>query len=240
MLAVLPLVLSDMGQAKAGTTNLGTAGNAASWEITGGGAAGATAFQVDVTQAGQIAPTSNGKSSGSFASGGSLANFNGFWYADETFKLPSNATNIKLSFSGLYGDDRIVLELNGTMIGNYALNGTNGAGNGVMSFLGPNDMHLPNPPDVNYTFTDAVSGTATTGFVVDGVNDLRLIVNNTGQEPITDPTRTFKGTDDTTEAFLDATLTYQVKSVPEPSSLLIGIVSASVAGYCGWRRRAAS
>ena len=102
-----------------------------------------------------------------------MANFNGFWYADETFTLPSNASYIKLSFSGLYGDDRVVLELNGTMIGNYALNGTKGAGKGVMSFPGPNDMHLPNPPDVNYTFTDTVSGTATNGFVVDGVNDLR-------------------------------------------------------------------
>jgi hypothetical protein len=235
MLVVLTLLLSATEQAMAGPTYLGTAGNASNWKITGAGATGASAFQVDINDPGEIGITNNGHSNGSIVSGGSLSKFNGFWYADETFTLPSNAVNVTLSFSGLFGDDRVVLELNGVMIGNATLPGETGAG--VMSFPGPGDTDLPSPPDVDYTFTGATSGTVTTGFVLGGLNDLRLIVNNTGHGGfLTDPTVTFQGSGDTTEASVDATLTYEVNSVPEPSSLVLCIVCAGFAGYCGWRR----
>ena len=35
----------------------------------------------------------------------------------------------------------------------------------------------------------------------------------------------------------DLTITSSAVPVPEPSTLLFGIVSATFAGYCGWRRR---
>ena len=104
-----------------------------------------------------------------------MGNFDGFWYADEYFSLPSNASNVTFSFNSLWGNDRTVLELNGTILGDGSYYGDTGTG--VMSFP-------PGPPNVAYTFTGTTSGTVTSGFVLGGVNDLRLVVNNTdGYEP---------------------------------------------------------
>lgn len=187
------------GTAFAEVIDLGTAGNAPDWKITGAGAVSATSFQTNVNRTGAISLTSNAVRTGTIVPGGNLAAFNGFWYADRTFSLPQNASSISLSFLDLYGNDRAVLLLNGTIIGDVDHLGA--TGNGVMSFP-------PGPPDVPYTFTGKSSGTVTSGFKP-GINTLRLIVNNTGVVPITAPTATFaSATGDGTTAFLRATLSY--------------------------------
>jgi hypothetical protein len=195
------------GAGAAVQVDLGTAANAAAWSVTGAGAAGSPAFAVSANGAGEISLTSNASKTGTFVAGGSLANFNGFWYADETFALPANATGVSLSFDSLFGNDRAVLQLNGVTIGNVDHLGATGSA--VMSFP-------PGPPDVAYTITGTTSGVINSGFVLGGSNTLRIIVNNTGVVPITAPTATFGGTGDVTDAHLNATLTY---NVPEPSAL---------------------
>ncbi|MDB5324399.1 MAG: sorting protein [Phycisphaerales bacterium] len=207
--------------AMAVTADLGTAGNAASWRITGAGAVAAPAFQVSANGSGEISLTSNGFNNGTFVSGGSLSSFNGFWYADETFTLPANASSAALTFSNFYGNDRAVLELNGTIIGNVDHLGA--TGNGIFSFP-------PGPPDVAYTITGTTSGTVTSGFLVGGTNTLRLIVNNTGTTSISSTTASFANNGDATDAGLTATLTY---AVPEPS----GVVFFGLAGVLLGRHR---
>src|SRR5262249_995965 len=135
--------------------NLGTSGNAAHFRITGAGAASAPAFQ---TGSG-ISITSTTNQSGAFVSGASAANFDGFWYADEAFLVPVGATNVSLSFSALSGDDRVVLELNGAIVGNFAL--IQGSPN---SYVGPGQMRLAEPSDASFVFTGTASGTLTGGF----------------------------------------------------------------------------
>ena len=71
-----------------------------------GPAVGVPAFQVGSG----ISLTSNGFRTGTIIAGGSLDTFDGFWYADLSFNLPSNATNVALTFSGFFGDDRAVLQ----------------------------------------------------------------------------------------------------------------------------------
>lgn len=199
--------------AGAATITLGTTGNASNWRITGAGASAAPSFQTSVNRTGAITLTSDAVGTGTFVSGGSLAAFNGFWFADETFTLPADATGISLSFDSLYGNDRVVLQLNGTTIGNATNLGTSGAG--VMSFS--------SGADAPFTFTNTTSGTVSSGFVT-GLNTLRLIVNNTGVTPITAPTSTFVSpSGDATTAFLNATVTY---NVPEPCSPVLLLTGA--------------
>ncbi len=168
---------------------------------------------------GTISITNNGNQTGAFVSGATLANFNGFWYADYTFTLPSNATDPRLSFSSLLGDDRIVLQLNGTNIGDYLLSTGGVGGPGVMSFP-------PGPPDVPFTFTDQASATITSGFLPGAVNDLRLIINNTGTASPSAATRTFQSSGDFTYAQLSGTITY---SIPEPGGLSLVAIAALAA-----------
>ena len=210
------------------TITVGTSNNASGWLITGGGATAARAFQTSANHAGEISLTSNGFRNGSFVSGGSLAAFNGFWFADLTFTLPPNAEGTTLNFDTLYGNDRVVLQLNGTNIGNADHLGATGPG--VMRFPG-------GLLDVAFTFTGTTSGTISSGFLP-GTNTLRLVVNNTGQVPISAPTATFASSGDATDVFLNATVTYEISEHPylrcvmqsgAPSLQIYGRTSSSYA-----------
>ena len=64
------------------------------------------------------------------------------------------------------------------------------------------------------------------------MNDLRLIVNNTGSNNLTSSPVNLQGSGDGTSAGLDATLTY---TVPEPSSFALLSVAAFV--FVAWKRR---
>jgi hypothetical protein len=227
LLLVVPLLALWPVAGFASTTaiDLGTDGNASNWLITGGGAADAPAMQ----RYDEISLTSDAHNDGTFVNGASLAAFNGFWYADETFTIPTGATNVVLNFSGLQGDDRVVLELNGNILGDFFLNGAFAnpptTGSGEMSFP-------PGPPDVAYTFTGTTSGTTSTGFNIGGDNDLRLIVNNTHGSDLSAGTKTFQGSGDATDATVVASINYDV--VPEPASVAI-LCAAGV--LCRRRRK---
>jgi hypothetical protein len=193
------------------------------WLITGAGASASPAF--DVLSGNNISLTNNVLETGTFIPGGSLANFNGFWYADLSFVIPANATNISLNFTNLNGDDRVVLQLNGSNIGNYFLNAS--PGTGVMSFP-------PGPPDKPFTFTNQTSGIVTSGFLLGQNNDLRLIVNNTDSSALTAQTFTFQNSGDGTEAGLVGAVTY---SIPEPTSVALIITGMSFAVFRCSRRK---
>ncbi len=166
----------------AGTINV-SAVEPSTWAVWGAGASDATPFSVN----GHLTITNNQMESGTFITGGTLSGFDGFWYAEETFTLPKDAANIALSFSSFQSDDRAVLELNGVIIGN---SGNGAPGLGSMQFMDGGTLQ-------SFDFTNAASGTITTGFNIGGVNALEVIVNNTGTG-LTGPTRTFQNSGDKT------------------------------------------
>lgn len=207
--AVLGLVFLSV--VSAGTINLSTVA-ADPWLITGAGATNAAAkFQADNS----ISITSTALSGGTFVTGGTLANFDGFWVATLSFTLPVGATAPSLSFSGFGADDRAVLELNGVIIGES-------------SAAGAGSMSLTDVAATAFTFAGPASGTMTTGFNAAGVaNTLTIIVNNTNTG-ITGATRTFQSpTADFTGAILTGSFTFtDAAGVPEPASasfLLLGL-----------------
>jgi hypothetical protein len=191
------------------------------WLITGAGAASAPAMYVASINPpiSDLSITSNTLQSGTFAAGGSLATFNGFWYADLSFSLPSNATAVTLVFSDLNGDDRAVLELNNTVIGDTFLKTAPGAG--VMSFP-------PGPPDAPFFFTGHTAGTVTSGFVT-GLNELRLVVNNTDSNALTAPTLSFGSSSDGTAVGFLGTVSYTT-ATPLPTSWITGLVLLGILG----------
>ena len=75
--------------ANAQVLDLGTAGRAGSFFITGAGAVGATAFSLSDPQGRTpidgISLSSDGTAAGTFVRGGTAENFDGFWIAEETF-----------------------------------------------------------------------------------------------------------------------------------------------------------
>jgi hypothetical protein len=153
--------------------------NPANWTVTGGGAVNAPALGHSDNWPAQSPPfsgnvisiTSNGNSTGTFASGGSMANFDGFWTATYKFSLPADASNVSLTFSNLFADDRVVLELNGKPI---AATGLYVPGKGSM-VLSAGASAVP------YSFNSyPLYGTVTSGFNAGGQNTLTAIINNTG------------------------------------------------------------
>jgi hypothetical protein len=218
-LAMLALALLFGQEARAEfMMNVGTNGEASNWLVTGAGASQAPAFQVGSG----ISLTSTGNSTGTFVTGGSLGQFNGFWYATSTFTLPANATSVSLAFSNLSADDRGVLELNGTIIGNTLLSGSPGS-QGELSLP-------PGPPDHPFTFTNVTSGTITSGFVIGGTNTLTLVVNNTDGHA---STQTFHDPGDGCTGAFNGTLSY----VPEPSSIVLVSLAGAAFVLTGWARR---
>ena len=196
--------------------NLGTGGNAASWTVTGAGAVNAPAFQLSADSSpNNISLISDGQATGTAAAGGSLGAFDGFFSAENVFFIPTGATDVRLDFDGLFGNDRVVLQLNGIDIGNSTYFGTTGTG--LMQFQ-------YNTPDFVYEFDETSSDTVTSGFNIGGFNSLRLIVNNHGFIPIDVPTQTFSFPGDAVAARVGATVTYT--AVPEPSSILALVIGA--------------
>jgi hypothetical protein len=97
-----------------------------------------------------------------------------------------------VSFSSLSGDDRVVLQLNGAVIGNYYLGSKTGTG--VMQIP-------PSTTDDPFVFTGTTSGTITSGMLAGTENDLR-------------------GDGDGTRAEVDATVSYAVPE--PGSTLFVG------------------
>ncbi len=195
--------------------DLGTAQNSSEWRVTGGGAVDATSFQTNVNRTGAISITSNALRTGTFADGGELNTFNGFWIARNEFFIPNDASNITLTFSDFYANDRGLLRLNGVEIGN--VDHRDGTGNGLFKYS-------QSGADQPFVFTGLTDGSVDSGFLFGQNNSLEILVNNTGEISISAPTRTFDSDGDATTAFLDASVTFT--AIPEPTS---GIPIAGVA-----------
>ena len=176
----------------------------ANWLVSGAGASNA----VPLPTATHLSITSNENDTGVFIAGGSLASFDGFWEATDSFFLPLGATGISLSFAHLNADDRAVLELNGIVIGNT---GNGAPGNGSFGFTDGGTLQA-------FDFTDQISGTITTGFLPGMQNSLVVIVNNTGSG-IQGAVRTFESSSDNT--FFEVTGDIAYTTVPEPSAAIL-------------------
>lgn len=70
----------------------------------------------------------NGLVTGNFVAGAVVDDYNGFWYAENTFFIPDTATNVRFEFDGLWANDRVVMTLNGVELGNATFAGGTGAG----------------------------------------------------------------------------------------------------------------
>ncbi|MEL6105699.1 MAG: hypothetical protein AAFU85_06680 [Planctomycetota bacterium] len=190
--------------------DLGTPDNAANWLITAAGAVDAVSFQANVNRPGTISLMDNGLVTGNFVAGAMADDYNGFWFAENTFFIPDAATDVQLNFDGLWANDRVVLTLNGVELGNATFAG--GTGAGLMRFE-------EDGADLPFTFTETNSGTVTSGFNIGGDNVLRLTVNNTGVN-LAAPTVASAFAGDATAANL-ATATLTFTAIPEPSSCLV-------------------
>jgi hypothetical protein len=229
--AALCLVVE--GPALATTLSLTTDGTTP-WTVSvpGESISGATPYVIGYSHGAfsqALSVTSNGNSGGTFVDGGSVGSFDGFWTLNYTFTLPSTASGLALNFSGLFADDRAVLELNGTMIGNTDQNGMV-TGQMTLTDGGPNNT---------FNFTDVTSGSITSGFNLGGANTLTIIVNNTGNGA-SGPPQDISG-QDYTAGFLQGSLSYNTtgSTVPEPrSAVLLAIGLAALALLVSRRRPA--
>ncbi len=218
--------------ASAATIDIGTdAANLSNWSITAGygyGGAAATATGTAVGPSGLISVDTSGKGTGTFFNSAvTNANFNGWWEATLTFAIPSGATSASLAFSNLAADDRAVLELNGTQIGDQAING--GSGSGVMCFSYSTNCG-------SFTWTPTTSGTIT--LTAGTTYTLQVFVNNTGTGNITSqleaayaPSYVGLSGGDATAVQLVGDVTYQSSTTPEPGSwsfILLGLGSTAI------------
>jgi hypothetical protein len=223
--------------ASAATVEFDVSTNSGHWNIAKFGQVDMSAPAYLIPGTTLISPSSTGYSTGTMAGGAAVSSFDGFWVATLTFVLPEGVVNPTLNFSLpegyaasypiLYGDDRVVLELNGQDIGNATLNEMNSAqpSDGIMYFWPVWGQA--------YTFTNSVGAHITTGFH-SGTNTLSLIVNNTGVARIDYPQIWgFRSSTDFTGASVLGTLTYGWNGpnppylTPEPgtlSCLLLGFI----------------
>lgn len=213
-LLIIRLCLPTNGNSQTYSISVNTS-TGTDWTVSAEGISGTAPYVVsadlDTGQENLLSVTSDGVSDGSFLSGGSVANFDGFWVADYTFFLPANAIGISLNYGDFYADDRAVLELNGNIFdatGITYFGELNSVGGMVFTDGGPLQPYSSfNSPD------GLVSGTVTTGFNPGSVNTIEAIINNTdtgvygSDRDISSQDATYLG--------LSGTITY---SVPEPPS----------------------
>ena len=195
--------------------DLGTPGNAPDWLITAAGAVDAPSFQSNVNRPGTITLLDNSLITGNIVAGGSVGAYNGFWYAENHFDIPVGAQNVQFQFADLWGNDRVVLSLNGVNIGHATFG--RGVGDGLMRFE-------ENGEDLPFVFSEVTSGTVTSGFNIGGRNTLRLTVNNTGIN-LAAPTVPSAFAGDGTVVHLP-TATLSFTAIPEPSAAALLFAAA--------------
>ncbi|WP_108518203.1 PEPxxWA-CTERM sorting domain-containing protein [Bradyrhizobium algeriense] len=152
-----------------------------------------------------------------------------FYTADLGFSLPSGFTNAKLTITTFNADDRAILQLNGTTVGNTGIFGA-GPGSFVFTGGGANDPFL-------FTSGNGLPhDDVTSGFLV-GQNTLSFIINDTG----TGISGSLTSSTGPTEIEFDAILTYSVTSaVPEPSTWAMMLLGFAGIGYGVYRSKKAA
>jgi hypothetical protein len=220
LLLFLPLAIVCL-PARANSIDIST--GPANWTVSipVEGVSNAAPFSGSTTDGANICISSSCNSAGTWAGGGSLAGFDGFWTAQLTFTIPSGATGVSLIYPNFNADDRAVLELNGTT---FASGPATGTGEMVLTDGGPN-----NP----YTFLGNTSGTINSGFNIGGLNTIEVIINNTGNG-IQGPPQNVSGGDFTYFSFTGAVSYTAGTSTPEPGSM--GLAAGGLL-YCLTRLR---
>jgi len=202
-------VLGLAPAASATTINIST--SSGNWTVSGAGATDATPF---ILGGGGISLSNNGIRTGTFVTGASAANFDGFWTASMSFFLPLNATDVLGTLVSLNADDRVVLYLNGNLVADGGLGiPAGGSIAGKMEFTDGGG-------DQPFTFdSNDSSGSGSDGFILGGTNTLFAIINNTGSG-VTGTTKTYIGDGDGATFRLQGSVTY----APEPTgmSMLLG------------------
>ncbi|HTZ69973.1 MAG TPA: hypothetical protein VMB71_04910 [Acetobacteraceae bacterium] len=125
----------------------------------------------------------------------------GYWRAKRIFHIPTSATGLSLTITGLGVDDRAVVELNGTQITSV---GTTSNGAGYMQLH--NDHGKQRNAPYNFQFVAGKVSLTDTTHLKPGRNLLKVIVNNTDegiQGKIVPPSK-----NDTTGFGIAATVTY--------------------------------
>jgi PEP-CTERM motif len=153
-----------------------------------------------------ISISSTGSDSGSFVGGGTAGAFSGTWSAALSFFLPVNAQSVTLAYNSIGVDDRATLSLNGTALGTF------------------------------FIFGPQISGSTTTPFLLGAVNTLSLNVINNPFDTVSGPPVGFQFSGDGTAAVLNASVSYNVSAVPEPSSMLLLLSGMGLIGMLAWGR----
>jgi hypothetical protein len=200
--------------ATASTITVGTAGNAANWNLVAGTGAG-TAMQAGAL----ISISSDGTTGTPAIPGFNNSTWDGVWTGTLQFTLPVGATGTSLLVSNPVVDDRWVLRLNGTNIADFA---RGLAGAGLFNF---------GAGDTPFTFSGNSNFTINSGFNP-GLNTLVLYVNNTGTGVIGAATRNLSI--DATYAGFDGVVSFDVNAVPEPSTWCLSL--GGLALVASWRR----
>lgn len=151
--------------------------------------------------------SSNGNETGSFVGGGTAGAFGGTWSVALSFVLPLNAQNVTLFYTSIGVDDRATLSLNGTDLGIF------------------------------FIFGPQISESTTMPFLLGGSNTLRLNVINNPFDPYNGSPTGFPDAFDGTAVVLNASVSYNVSSVPEPSSMLLLLSGMGLMGMLASRRR---
>jgi len=218
------LILGVLGTATTApaATLLNLSTQTATWTVSvpSVGITNTTALEVDFPWGGDnIGVTSNGDGDGTWVGGvnNSVAQaaFDGFWTAQTTFILPTEATTIKLDFNGFEADDRAVMYLNGTEIGSTRKDFADGFM--VFSYQG---VRIAN----TFLAGESQSGTAFGPFIPGGVNTLQVIMNNIDRS---NP-ESLQGLVPNNGTFFQNTVQVSYDLIPEPSSLLL-VGSACIA-----------
>ncbi|MBD2667179.1 hypothetical protein B6N60_04565 [Richelia sinica FACHB-800] len=168
---------------------------------------------------------------------GNMPSFYGVAHIYHTFELPKDATDIKLDFTAIAADDRVVLDINGNEVGRYAFAlPAHSSASGRM--MDGNKNYVPKQFDGNgwegFKFNNQNL------FNVGGINVLRFWVNNTFS---TDPNAPAKALSsqagDLAWTNFKGTLSYTIpdsQPVPE-SSATLGLVFFGAAGSWVMRNR---
>jgi len=142
-----------------------------------------------------------------------LPDFQGVAFLYHAFDLPENATNIRLDFSRIGADDRVVASLNNTNIGNFKINRSPSLNpvTGIMTDANFNDVPMTFSP--NGSAVEALDDPS--AFNIGGRNILTFWMNNTGTA---DPYASAQVLGDSTILEAHGVLSYDVldaESVPE-------------------------